>query len=244
MQVIVDVGNSRSKIALFHDKKWSMFSFTHSELDRKALEKIIQSHSMPSSAIIASVAEYDSQIDELLRSIAPLFKFDSSLKIPIPLNYRTPLTLGNDRLANACALFDRYTGDAAVAIDCGTCIKFDMVDASGKYLGGSISPGIKMRFSVLSEQTAQLPNLEIDSKVQLIGDSTVKSIQSGVLNGVISEIDGMIQQYESLFPGIKKVLTGGDAELLAGKLKSSIFVAPNLTMLGLKVILDHNLKLS
>ena len=195
----------------------------------------------PDSAIIASVANYDPAIDDLIRGFCPLIKFDRSLDLPIEVKYSTPETLGNDRLANACALFERYEGTPALAIDSGTCIKFDVIDNTGNYLGGSISPGVTMRFKALNHFTDQLPELAPDPEIALIGDSTVHSMQSGVFNGVISEIDGMINQYEHLFPGIQKVITGGDSELLAGKLKSSIFVAPNLTLHGLKVILDHNL---
>lgn len=241
MQIIIDVGNTKTKVALLDKGKWTVHTMPLADLTIQELQSIISNNGDPESAIIASVSHYDPRIDELLQEKCKLLKFDKTLRMPVGINYKTPATLGNDRLANACALFDRYSGTPALAIDCGTCIKFDVIDNTGKYLGGSIGPGLVMRFKALSHFTAQLPELSVDPEIALIGDSTVNSIQSGVFNGVISEIDGMINQYEHLFKGIKKVITGGDAELLAGKLKSSIFVAPNLTLHGLKVILDHNL---
>ena len=241
MQIIIDIGNTKAKVALLDEGKWTVHTLALADFTAEEIRSIISSNGDPRSAIIASVSHYDPAIDDIIKEQCNLLKFDKTLEMPVGINYRTPATLGNDRLANACALYDRYAGTPALAIDCGTCIKFDIVDNAGNYLGGSIGPGLVMRFKALSHFTAQLPELSVDPNIALIGDSTVNSIQSGVFNGVISEIDGMINQYEHLFKGIKKVITGGDAELLAGKLKSSIFVAPNLTLHGLKVILDHNL---
>ncbi len=165
----------------------------------------------------------------------------SGLLLPIKVLYKTPETLGNDRLANVCAAWSLYPEQNSLVIDLGTCIKYDFVSASGTYPGGSISPGLSMRYKALTRFTSQLPYFKpVDEFPELTGQSTEGAIRSGVENGILEEVNGIIARYQELFDQTRIILTGGDHSKFADKLKSVIFAAPNLTLTGLKVILDHN----
>ena len=130
--------------------------------------------------------------------------------------------------------------DNVLAIQAGSCLVTDLVTAKGDYLGGTIAPGLRMRLRALEHFTARLPLLEPTPVDYLVGDTTEKSILSGVVNGLVGEIEGMICRYQAQFSPLKVVLTGGDAPLLSNSLKNSIFAAPNLVLLGLYKILRFN----
>jgi type III pantothenate kinase len=140
----------------------------------------------------------------------------------------------------AAAVF-KFPNTDVLIIDAGTCITYDFVDAEACYHGGAISPGIKMRYKSLHTFTENLPLLEPDNMNQLIGNSTETSIHSGVINGVINEIDSIIGQYRKKNKDLTVVLTGGDVNFLANKLKNGIFANPNFLIEGLNEILIHNL---
>ncbi len=123
----------------------------------------------------------------------------------------------------------------------GTCIKYDFVSSQGIYQGGSISPGLVMRYKALTRFTSQLPYYKpVEIFPDLIGQSTEGAIRSGVENGMLGELNEIVLRYKELFDQTQIIITGGDHTRFADKLKSPIFVAPNLTLTGLKVILDHN----
>ena len=165
----------------------------------------------------------------------------SGLLLPVKVLYKTPETLGNDRLANVCGARIQYPDANVLVIDMGTCIKYDFISADGFYHGGGISPGLTMRYKALTRFTSQLPYFKpVEEFPVLIGQSTEGSMRSGVENGILEEVKGIISQYQELFDQTLIMLTGGDCAKFADKLKSPIFVAPNLTLSGLKVILDHN----
>jgi type III pantothenate kinase len=129
---------------------------------------------------------------------------------------------------------------AKLSIDIGTCIKFDFLSGDNHYLGGSISPGLKMRFLALHQQTANLPLIETNKNPLLIGQTTAESIQSGVQNGIIAEIFGMIGQYEDQFPDLTVYFTGGDLQNFDFPQKNNIFVDENLTIKGISEIYQLN----
>ena len=161
--------------------------------------------------------------------------------LPVRNGYKTPQTLGQDRIANACAAWKFNPDKNTLTIDLGTCIKYDFVDETGLYHGGAIAPGLAMRYKALTRFTGQLPYFKpIDEFPDLIGQSTESSIRSGVENGILFELKGAIEAYSQQFGRTSVILTGGDHPKFADKLKSPIFVAPNLTLNGLKVILDAN----
>ena len=155
--------------------------------------------------------------------------------------YKTPKTLGVDRIALASAAIQKYPKKNVLVIDAGTCITFDFISKDKEYLGGAISPGIQMRYKALHNFTAKLPLLDSGELTSFIGFDTESSIHSGVLNGVCNELDGVINQYSKKFRDLTVVLTGGDTNFLAKQLKSVIFAHPNFVLEGLHTILNYNL---
>ena len=127
-----------------------------------------------------------------------------------------------------------------LVIDAGSCITYDFVNDKAVYPGGAISPGIEMRYKAVHQYTANLPLLSKRDDIPLIGDSTENAIHLGILNGVICEIEGIIEQYRLKNIKLTVVLTGGDTNFLAKNLKSSIFATPNFLLEGLNSILIHN----
>jgi type III pantothenate kinase len=160
--------------------------------------------------------------------------------LPILNLYRTPETLGKDRIASAVAAFNQFPGHPALIINAGTAVTYDVVTKEGEYLGGSISPGMNMRFSALHTFTKQLPLLTYTEIDFLTGNDTDTSVLSGVINGMAAEMQGMIARYQKEYPGIKVVLSGGDLNYFVNRLKISIFALPNIVIYGLQQILAFN----
>ena len=165
----------------------------------------------------------------------------SATNVPFVNLYKTPTTLGVDRIALVVGAVNEFPKKNTLIIDAGTCITFDFVNSKSEYLGGAISPGIKMRFDSLNHFTANLPLLEKEEVNDFIGKNTKESINAGVVNGVIQEIDGVINQYKKKYLDLTVVLTGGDTNFLAKQLKSSIFANQNFLLQGLNTILIFNI---
>jgi type III pantothenate kinase len=165
---------------------------------------------------------------------------NANSKVPFINSYKTPETLGIDRLCNVAALSTKKKHGAKLAVDLGTCIKYDFLTSDNCYLGGSISPGLNMRFLALNQQTANLPLVHSSELPKLIGQTTIEAIQSGVQNGIISEINGIIFQYEKQFEDITVYFTGGDLQNFDFPQKSNIFVDENLTLIGISEIYKLN----
>ena len=161
-------------------------------------------------------------------------------KIPFKNKYTTPNTLGVDRIAVATAAFYTNPRRNTLVIDAGTCITYDIINAHGEYLGGAISPGLSMRYSAMHNQTDGLPLLQIEELTDFIGTSTKGSMHSGVINGTIQEVDGVIKQYEEHFKDLTVILTGGDAHFFAKRLKNSIFANSKFLLEGLNYLLEYN----
>ena len=241
MNLVIDIGNTRTKAALFHNKEClslKVYNSLHDLLnDTPFFEKAQQ-------AIIASVVDGLEHQFELLNSLIPTIIFTSDTPIPIQNLYLSSATLGSDRLCASIAGYALYPHSNVLTIDAGTCLKYNFVNEDNQYLGGGISPGLTMRFKALAHFTSKLPLVEIDvNECTLIGNNTQSSILSGVINGAVSEIDGIISNYKSLYPQIFVLLTGGDSEFLAKQLKNSIFAHQNLVLKGLNYILNYNLEL-
>ena len=130
----------------------------------------------------------------------------------------------------------KYPNQNRLVIDAGTCITYDFIDEKDNYLGGAISPGIKIRYKSLNDYTANLPLLEKKEIEHYIGNSTENSIHSGIINGICHEIDGFISQYSLKNQDLTIILTGGDADFLAKRLKSTIFANSNFLLESLKTL--------
>ncbi len=192
--------------------------------------------------IISSVVNYSREIiDYLEASTTPASNWIILHQFPLKNRYLTPDTLGYDRIAAAVGAYTIYPGKNVLVIDAGTAITYDIVTAKGEFLGGNISQGLEIRFKSLNKYTNRLPILERpEERPPLLGSSTREAIQSGIVNGLLFEMDGFIEAISKEYPKLQVVLTGGDAKYFVGKLKSSIFVDPNLNLIGLNRILEHN----
>lgn len=239
MNLIIDVGNSRIKTAVFDDSKMiHNESLTHDSFVSEA-KKIIKKYKC-TNAIISSVGSVNkSQIDELRAEIS-LIELDYYTKVPFKNQYATPKTLGVDRIALVCSAVSKYPNKNVLIIDAGTCITYDFINNEGNYYGGAISPGLQMRYKALNFFTEKLPLLQPSEKFELVGNSTETSIHSGIINGIINEIDGIINQHRKINTDLTIVLTGGDVNFLSNKLKNSIFANPNFLLEGLNTILTYN----
>ncbi len=192
-------------------------------------------------AIVASVRKDNDTVMILIRNILPdalLLTHETSL--PIKNGYATPQTLGKDRLAAAVGAAYLYPEQNVLVIDAGTALTYELVSASGKYLGGNIAPGITMRFKALNHFTGKLPLCEMVEDYPMVGTDTQSAIVAGVLNGITYEVEANLEQFSLNFPNLKVILTGGDADFFAKRIKKSIFVVYDLVLIGLNRILEHH----
>jgi type III pantothenate kinase len=163
----------------------------------------------------------------------PSFELTSAAKLPFSNEYKTPGTLGRDRIAAAAGAQKLYPGKDVLILDCGTCITSDLITADGIYKGGSISPGLQMRYKALNQFTEKLPVISHRENIDFIGKTTEESILSGVWNGMVGELNMRIEKTADLYPNLIVIATGGDAPLLADRLKYRIFAEPLLIHHGL-----------
>lgn len=232
--IVVDAGNTCVKIGFFERDELI-------EIQRFELNDLLQQDLSfrESKGILSSVL--DENATRLLNNyFSNTVLFDDQLRLPIQLNYSTPLTLGKDRICNAVYAWVKNPLKNSVAIDIGTCIKFDMITKMGSYEGGSISPGLNLRYRAMNEFTANLPLLSDTTSIDLIGKSTHESMHSGVMNGMHAEIIQMIERYSSLFDDLTFFVTGGDAKYFDFHSKNNIFAIENLTLEGLYHIFLFN----
>ena len=230
--LVIDLGNTDLKYAYYQE------NLIHSGRGIEALSHSINKMSF-TYALVASVAS-EAVLQKITTLIPEVRILNKEFKMPIENNYGTPHTLGQDRLANAVAIAHLSKSNAALCIDCGTCLKFDFVDAHGRYQGGSISPGLHMRFKALNHYTANLPLIEDWESENLIGRDTKSSLVSGVINGMRGEINDTIARYLEHNENLTIFLTGGDASHFENAIKYPIFADSNLTLFGLKLILEAN----
>ncbi|WP_452221777.1 type III pantothenate kinase [Lacinutrix salivirga] len=242
MNLIVDVGNSFVKLAVFESDTIRYKKVCKAKDFLKEAKKSLKKNQEINDIIISSVGKLNTEDVQYLKEEHTVLELSSKTKVPFQNLYATPKTLGIDRIALVCASVDQFNNTNALIIDAGTCITYDFVTTNNDYLGGAISPGIKMRYNALHNQTANLPLLETNQPVSLIGDSTNNSIHSGVIYGVLNEIDGVIGSYTEKYTDLTVILTGGDANFLSKQLKSSIFANQNFLLEGLNYILEFNKK--
>ncbi len=241
MNLAIDIGNTRIKAGLFNGNE--LLEIKHFE-SLKMFVADINFIKKAQQAIIGSVVDDLEEEIETLKNLITVQVFTTATTIPLNNLYQSVSTLGSDRLAASIAAYYLYQNKNVLTIDTGTCIKYNFCNDKNEYLGGAISPGIQMRFKALQHYTSKLPLIEPDfSYVDLIGNSTKNSILSGVLNGAVAEIDEIINQYKQQFPALICIITGGDSEYLAKRLKNSIFVHQNLVLKGLNDILNYNLNI-
>ncbi len=240
MNLVIDIGNTRTKAAVFEQNKLIEQWNWERENAPKYLLDVFAKHPSITHSMIASVGNTRPEIFELLKSNSEVLELNSRTNLPFNSEYETPETLGVDRIAVVGAAFYTYPKTNCLVIDAGSCITYEILDAEGVYLGGAIAPGLQMRFNAVHQQTDKLPHLRPSSETPPLGTSTDSSIQAGIEKGLIFEIEGWIQQVNSKLGNLTIILTGGDANFLSKRLKNTIFAHPNFVLEGINYILDYN----
>lgn len=239
MNLVVDIGNNFFKLGIFENSNLVFSFFDKNDKIDVEIEKIIRSYSKITSALISNVSSV--KINDILNKLnIKIYELDSTFIFPFKLNYKTPESLGNDRLALAAAATILFPNSNNLVIDAGTCITIDFIDNNNHFMGGSISPGVKMRYDSLNHYTANLPLLKNENSFNYPGDSTNASIHAGIIGGVSNEINGFIKQINSRNDKVNVILTGGDAKILSKTLKITIFANQNFILEGLNSILNLN----
>ncbi|OYU82178.1 MAG: pantothenate kinase [Flavobacterium sp. BFFFF1] len=239
MILTIDAGNTRIKGAVFEQHTLvDTFLFETETLQEKIL-KILNENGNITDIVIASVGKAAFEEFLIFSERVNVRTISHQDVFPFKNLYETPLTLGIDRMVLAAGAVLAYPGDNRLVIDAGTCITYDFVNDQDEYLGGAISPGIRLRYKGLHQFTAKLPLLERQDPENFIGKSTNEAIHSGVINGVLHEIDGFIAQYQAQCPKFTIILTGGDAEFLAKQLKNTIFANSNFLLESLNHIFHY-----
>ena len=240
MNLIIDIGNSRTKLGLFQKGSLIKRKTIETKTLSQALVELSNAYPRIKDCIISSTAGYeDAQLDFLSKDFKVL-QLSNKTSVPYDNLYETPETLGLDRIGLITSAVMKYPGRNVLVIDAGTCVTYDFVTKKGDYLGGGISPGLRIRFKGMNAFTSNLPLLETEDIENFIGNSTSSSMQTGVVNGLAHEIDGFIHQYQEKFEHLTVILTGGDAEILAKRIKNSIFANSNFLLEGLNHILEFN----
>jgi len=247
MRLIIDFGNTLCKVAFYeNDEELNLHSFSNITLEmlQTHINKYINLQPVPGKithCIVSSVINYPAEIKAYLQTTYQFIELSSNTPLPISIKYETPNTLGNDRIAAVVGGKSLFPDQDLLIVDAGTCITFDFLNKNGDYLGGAITPGIKLRFKSLNNYTDKLPLImHFGKDVKLIGNSTEGSIKSGVINGVKAEVNGIIENYREEYPEIKIIFTGGDINYFDTTPKNNIFAVANLVLKGLNTILNYN----
>lgn len=240
MNLIVDVGNSYVKFAVFQQGKLIHKIVSELSLLNDTYKSIKDNFLNIEKVIISSVGKLESKQIETIKKQDNVLILNSDVKFPFQNLYKTPKTLGVDRIALVSAAVNQFQNKNVLIIDAGTCITYDYITSKNQYLGGAISPGIRLRYHSLHNLTANLPLLDYEIPKNIIGQSTSEAIHSGVINGVLKEIDGVIDEYQKKYSDLTVILTGGDTNFLSNQLKNSIFANSNFLLEGLNFILEFN----
>lgn len=241
MRLILDFGNTLQKCAVYDGEQIVVLNKFES-ISLKQIQSFTQENPNINSCILSSVVNTPSEIIDWLNS--KYYFVNLSQNTPLPINnlYKDKKKLGKDRLAAAVGINKLSPNQNALSIDIGTAIKFDFVNSNGDYLGGSIAPGLFLRFKSLHNFTAKLPLVDYNNFHELIGIDTETSILSGVMNGAIAEVNGLIKEYQERFSDIKIFLSGGESIYFEKYIKSNIFANSNIVLIGLNEILNFNEK--
>ncbi len=237
MNLILDIGNTRIKCATFqHDQLLDLVFFSAD--DYQACKNHILTLEA-TDCILSTTQKEQEEFNEWLASHFPTIQLDYSTPLPISVSYLTPKTLGDDRIAAVCGAISITGHQPCMVISAGTCITYNYFDGKS-FVGGSISPGIQMRYQAMHSFTGKLPMVENMTFDALVGRTTQESLISGVRKGIVAEVDGIIEDYRLLQPNIKVFLCGGDTFFFESRVKSEIFAHSNLVLHGLNHILEYN----
>ena len=233
-----DFGNTRLKCAVFEGREF-MEERVLENTDPLTIQQLID-HYQPAKSILSSVINHPAELETQLAKHTRFHKLGHTSKLPMTTPVGKPETIGADRLAIIAASVDLFPKQHNLAIGLGTCITYNFVNNAHEFLGGSISPGMNMRFRAMHEQTALLPLIKAESNFPLVGYDTKTNLLSGVLLGLAKEIDGIIEAYALKYSNFNVLLTGGDMGFFVPHLKNRIFADPNLIYKGLYAISEYN----
>lgn len=240
MNLVLDIGNSRTKITVFSESGLLQHLVADSPKP-EVLKGIFGQFSGIEKAIICSTKDYPAWLTSCLQQeIKYVIEFNHTTPVPVKVSYHTPETLGKDRLAGVVGAHMLFPGRDLLVIDAGSAITYDFLSRSGEYTGGNISPGLEMRFKALHQLTGRLPLVSADEGEEIWGKDTASAIRAGVQNGILFEMEGYIGHFKKIYKKMQVIFTGGDANFFERKLKNSFFVDSNLVSKGLNRILEYN----
>ncbi|MEQ1796501.1 MAG: type III pantothenate kinase [Lacibacter sp.] len=236
--ICFDFGNTRLKAAVFEQDQLKEIIILKDD-SRESVEEIIDQFK-PSFSILSSVINHQPVVEEVLAKHTNFHKLSHQTKLPFTTPVGKPETIGADRLALCAASVHLFPAKNNLAIGIGTCITYNFINNQNQFLGGSISPGLEMRFKSMNQLTALLPLVKMEWNFPLIGYDTKTNLLSGVAWGMAKEIDGIIDAYAEKYGNFNVLLTGGDTVHFAPLLKNMIFADPQLIFKGLYAISEFN----
>ena len=240
MNLVIDIGNSFTKYAIFDNRQLVYFDTSESSIFVTQIKQLFEAYPKIQRALISAVGPLQNKEKEIMALFCKVHVLSHESKMPFKNSYASPSTLGMDRIALATSAFYQYPRTNVLVFDMGTCVTYDFVNDAGEYRGGAISPGLHMRYSAMHQQTDKLPLLEPEDLLDFVGNSTASSMHSGVINGLTLELDGVISQYHARFQDLTVILTGGDSQFFVKRLKNSIFANSKFLVEGLNYLLEYN----
>ena len=239
MLLAIDIGNTRIKAAVFEGNTVLKSSAFTETLQQNVFD-LLQEFPSISDIVVSSVG--NDSISFALPETIRLHIIAHDSQFPFTNLYETPKTLGIDRMVMAAGAVILYPGTNRLVIGAGTCITYDFIDEYNNYHGGAISPGIGLRYRSLHDYTANLPLLSIAEPKAFLGTSSAESMHSGIVNGIVHEIDGFVADYAAVHSNFTIILTGGDAVFLAKRLKNTIFAHSNFLLESLNQTFQYKIK--
>jgi len=234
----LDFGNTRLKVAVFNNDEFVEEIVLPND-EMFTIERLIAIH-RPEKTILASVINHNPAIETYLAKATRFHKLSHLTKANFTTAVGKPETIGADRLALCAAAAHFYPGKNNLVIGLGTCITYNFINQYQQFIGGSISPGMEMRFKAMQVFTAKLPLVQVEWNFPIIGYDTKTNMQSGVIAGIAFEMDGFIDEYAQKYGNFNVVLTGGDTAYFARRLKNRIFADSNFLYKGLYALSETN----
>ncbi|BDQ12546.1 type III pantothenate kinase [Sediminibacterium sp. TEGAF015] len=238
ISLCLDFGNTRQKVGVFKGRDF-LKEINLPDTSLNSIEALLNEWS-PEKIILSSVINHDPAIETFMAGKTRFHRLNHTSQLPLTTPVGKPETIGADRLALVAAAVDLFPNSHNLVIGLGTCITYNFINNQHEFLGGSISPGMNMRFRAMHEQTALLPYIKAETQFPLIGYDTKTNLLSGVIWGMSKEIDGIIDEYALKYSNFNVLLTGGDMPFFVPHLKNRIFADPNLIFKGLYAISEFN----
>ena len=236
MNLTIDIGNTRTKVAVFENGQFVREEKFENARPQHLLDVLSKYH--PERMAYCSVAAENPELEAALRTLPyPVLHVTGQTPAPVQVCYRTPDTLGADRLAAVVGAVTLQPQTDLLVVDAGTCITYDFVEASGRYLGGNISPGVEMRLEALNRRTARLPRNDVDRDTPHLGYDPHTAIRAGVVRGIGYELQGCIRHWQKRYPGLRIFLTGGDRFAFSDAVRQNILTDSHLVARGLNRLL-------